>query len=154
MKRLRTIATRGDTPVLALAIITGLLVATLVAAFEYLSATVILDRVLHRPLWQIAIAPGIGLLLASLILRYPGRRMLPSTSDEFTRAFHDRNPRLPTRALPIKLPAGISTTGLGGALVLVGPPTYAGAALRLGPRARFRPWPRHESCTTPRTAAV
>jgi len=144
VKRLRTIATRGDTPVLALAIITGLLVATLVAAFEYLSATVILDRVLHRPLWQIAIAPGIGLLLASLILRYPGRRMLPSTSDEFNRAFHDRNPRLPLRDLPIKLLAGISTIGLGGALGLEGPSIYAGSTLGLGLRDRFRRWLRRE----------
>ena len=144
MKRLRTIATRGDTPVLALAIITGLLVATLVAAFEYLSATVILERVLHRPLWQIAIAPGVGLLLASLILRYPGRRMLPSTSDEFNRAFHDRNPRLPLRDLPIKLLAGISTIGLGGALGLEGPSIYAGSTLGLGLRDRFRRWLRRE----------
>ncbi len=144
MKRLRTIATRGDTPVLALAIITGLLVATLVAAFEYLAATVVLERVLHRPLWQIAIAPGVGLLLASLILRYPGRRMLPSTSDEFNRAFHDRNPRLPLRDLPIKLLAGISTIGLGGALGLEGPSIYAGSTLGLGLRDRFRRWLRRE----------
>ncbi len=144
MKRLRTIATRGDTPVLALAIITGLLVATLVAAFEYLSATVLLERILHRPLWQSAIAPGVGLLLASLILRYPGRRMAPGTSDEFNRAFHDRNPSLPLRDLPIKLLAGITTIGMGGALGLEGPSIYAGSTLGLGVRDRFRRWLRRE----------
>lgn len=144
VKRLRTIATRGDTPVLALAIITGLLVATLVAAFEYLSVTVVLERVLQRPLWQIAIAPGVGLLLASLILRYPGRRMAPGTSDEFNRAFHDRNPSLPLRDLPIKIMAGISTIGLGGALGLEGPSIYAGSTLGLSMRDRFRRWLRRE----------
>ena len=53
VNRLRTIATRGDTPMLALSILTGAIVATVIAGFEYVSATVLLDRVLHRPLWQI-----------------------------------------------------------------------------------------------------
>ena len=49
VNRLRTIATRGDTPVLALSIGTGALVAIVVAGFEYVSTTVLLERVLHRP---------------------------------------------------------------------------------------------------------
>ena len=51
MNRLRTIATRGDTPVLALSILTGVIVATVIAGFEYVSVTVLLDRVLHRSPW-------------------------------------------------------------------------------------------------------
>ena len=144
MKRLRNIATRGDTPVLALSILTGMVVAILIAGFEYISDAVLLDRILHRPLWQIALAPGLGLLIASLLLRYPGRRMVTATSDEFNRAFHDRNPRLPLRDLPIKLLAGISTIGMGGALGLEGPSIYAGSAIGLGVRNRFRRWLRRE----------
>ena len=144
MKRLRNIATRGDTPVLTLSILTGMVVAILIAGFEYISDAVLLDRILHRPLWQIALAPGLGLLIASLLLRYPGRRMAAGTSDEFNRAFHDRNPRLPLRDLPIKLLAGISTIGMGGALGLEGPSIYAGSAIGLGVRNRFRRWLRRE----------
>jgi len=69
VNRLRSIATRGDTPVLALSIATGAVVAVLIAGFEYVSATLLLDRVLQRPLWQIALAPAVGLILATLILR-------------------------------------------------------------------------------------
>ena len=58
MNRLRTIATRGDTPVLALSIGTGALVALVIAGFEYVSATVLLERVLHRPIrWSLS-PPG------------------------------------------------------------------------------------------------
>ena len=60
MNRLRSIATRGDTPVLALSIATGALVAVVIAGFEYLSASVLLDAVLKRPLWQVALAPALG----------------------------------------------------------------------------------------------
>ncbi len=144
MKRLRTIATRGDTPVLTLAILTGAVVAVLIAGFEYVSASVLLERILHRPLWQIAVAPGVGLLLAALILRYPGRRLAAGTSDEFNRAFHDRSPNLPLRDLPIKLLAGITTIGMGGALGLEGPSIYAGSTVGLGIRDRFRRWLRRE----------
>ncbi len=144
MRRLRSIATRGDTPVLALSVLTGAVVAVLIAGFEYISTDLILDRILHRPLWQIAIAPGVGLLLAALILRYPGQRLGAGTSDEFNKAFHDRTPRLPLRDLPIKLLAGITTIGMGGALGLEGPSIYAGSTIGLGIRDRFRRWLRRE----------
>ena len=141
---LRTIATRGDTPVLALSIATGAIVAIVIAGFEYLSDTVLLDRVLHRPLWQIALAPALGLILASLILRYAGRSMSSSTSDEFNRAFHERSPHLPLRDLPLKLLAGLTTIGLGGALGLEGPSIYAGSSIGLAMRGRFRRWLRRD----------
>ena len=144
MNRLRSIATRGDTPVLALSIATGAVVAVLIAGFEYVSATLLLDRVLQRPLWQIALAPAVGLILATLILHYAGRGLTPATSDEFNRAFHDRTPRLPLRDLPLKLLAGVTTIGLGGSLGLEGPSIYAGSSLGLAARNRFRRWLRRE----------
>ncbi|MEC8954293.1 MAG: chloride channel protein, partial [Actinomycetota bacterium] len=144
MNRLRSIATRGDTPVLVLSIVTGALVAVVIAGFEYLSASVLLDAVLKRPLWQVALAPAVGLILATAVLRYLGRGLSAATSDEFNRAFHDRNPRLPLRDLPVKLVAGLATIGLGGSLGLEGPSIYAGSTVGLAMRDRFRRWLRRE----------
>lgn len=144
MSRLRTIATRGDTPVLALSIATGALVALLIAGFEYLAQSVFLERITHRPLYQIAAAPAIGLVLAALLLHWIGRRGNPSTSDEFIRVYHERSPRLPLRDLPAKLLAGVATIGFGGALGLEGPSIYAGSTAGLAVHERFRRWLRRE----------
>ncbi len=140
MSRIRTIATRGNTPVLALSVATGVVVALLIAGFEFLTEDVLLHRLHGRPLWQVAAAPAVGLMLAALILRYPGRRATPTTSDEFIRAFHERSPRLPLRDLPCKLLAGVATIGLGGSLGLEGPSIYTGATVGLEVRNRFMRW--------------
>ena len=116
MNRLSRILKRGNTPVLVLAIATGALVALVVAGFEVITDRVLLDRLGERPLWQIALAPAVGLSAAALILRVLGRGTASATSDEFVRAFHQRTPRLPLRELPAKLLAGVATIGLGGAL--------------------------------------
>ena len=144
MNRLRTIATRGDTPVLAMSIATGALVALLIAGFEYLTDSVLLERLSHRPLWQIALAPAIGLLLATLILRWAGRGLGSATSDEFIRVYHERTPRLPLRDLPAKFLAGVATIGFGGALGLEGPSIYMGSTTGLAVHDRFRRWLRRE----------
>lgn len=144
MSRLRTIATRGDTPVLALSIATGALVALLIAGFEYLAQSVFLERITHRPLYQIAAAPAIGLVLTALLLHWIGRPTSPATSDEFIRVYHERSPRLPLRDLPAKLLAGVATIGFGGALGLEGPSIYAGSTAGLAVHERFRRWLRRE----------
>ena len=154
MNRFRTIATRGDTPVLALAMLTGLLVAFIIAGFETLTDTILLAEVERWPLWQIMIAPGLGLLAAGLILRYLGRNSSSGTSDEFIRAFHERNPRLPFRDLPAKLLAGVVTIGMGGALGLEGPSIYAGATVGLSVRDRFSNWLRREDVRVLLTAGA
>ena len=144
MSRLRTIATRGDTPVLALSIATGALVALLISGFEYLTQSVFLERITHRPLYQIAAAPAIGLVLTALLLHWIGRPTNPATSDEFIRVYHERSPRLPLRDLPAKLLAGVATIGFGGALGLEGPSIYAGSTAGLAVHERFRRWLRRE----------
>jgi CIC family chloride channel protein len=154
VNRFRTIATRGDTPVLALAMLTGLLVAFIIAGFETLTDTILLAEVERWPLWQIMIAPGLGLLAAGLILRYLGRNSSSGTSDEFIRAFHERNPRLPFRDLPAKLLAGVVTIGMGGALGLEGPSIYAGATVGLSVRDRFSNWLRREDVRVLLTAGA
>jgi len=144
MRRFRQIMIRGDTPVLALSVVTGALVALIVASFEFLANDVLLERISKQPLWQIAIAPAIGLLLATLLLHVFGKGASSATSDEFIRAYHERSPRLPFREMPAKLLAGISTIGFGGALGLEGPSIYAGSATGLAVRNRFRQWLRRE----------
>ena len=79
---------------LALSIAAGALVAMIVAGFEVLTDRVLLERVTERPLWQIALAPAIGLSATGIILRSLGRGATSATSDEFVRAFHQRTPRL------------------------------------------------------------
>ncbi len=144
MNRIKNIATRGDTPVLALAVVTGFLVALLIAGFETLADSIVLEHVKELARWQIVIAPGIGLILAHLILKYLGGKTTPATSDEFVRAFHEKNPRLSIRELPAKLLAGVATIGSGGALGLEGPSIYAGSVTGLAVRDRFQNWLRRE----------
>ena len=144
MNRIKNIATRGATPVLALAVVTGFLVALLIAGFETLADSIVLEHVKELARWQIVIAPGIGLILAHLILRYLGGKTTPATSDEFVRAVHEKNPRLSIRELPAKLLAGVATIGSGGALGLEGPSIYAGSVTGLAVRDRFQNWLRRE----------
>ena len=154
MKRLNRTLKRGNTPVLVLAITTGALVALLVAGFEVITDRVLLDRINERPLWQIALAPAIGLSAAAVILRVIGRGTASATSDEFVRAFHQRTPRLPLRELPAKLLAGMATIGSGGALGLEGPSIYAGSATGLAVSERFRQWLRREDVQVLLTAGA
>lgn len=107
----------------------GVLVGVVVAGFDYLTVEVLLERVVHQPLWFKAAAPAAGLVAAGLILRYLGPNATPSTSDEYVRAFHERTPDIPLRLLPAKLLAGVATIGSGGSLGLEGPAIYTGATI-------------------------
>jgi len=115
----------------------GMMVGATVAAFEWLTVQVMLEHLLERPLWQQAIAPGVGLALAAGFLRLGGKDLNSSTSDEYIRVFHDRNPRLPKRHLAPKLMAGVATIGSGGALGLEGPSIFAGSTIGLAMQERF-----------------
>ena len=46
--------------------------------------------VAHLPLWLMACAPGVGLAIAGLWLRYPGRGLSRHSADEYIIAFHRR----------------------------------------------------------------
>lgn len=109
--------------------ILGVLVGVVVAAFERVTVELLLEGLVHRPLWFKAGAPMVGLAAAALILHVGGPRATPSTSDEFVRAYHERNPRLPMRELPARLLAGAATIGSGGSVGLEGPSIYAGATI-------------------------
>ena len=109
----------------AVGVATGLIVAGVVVVAE----KILLDAVLHRSLWQQALAPVLGLWLAVLLLRYAdsGNPLSPATSEEYIRGYHNKSYVLKVVHLPFRLLAGIATVGMGGAAGLEGPAIYAGA---------------------------
>ena len=138
MRRLtRTVAQARNPRLLAASAATGVVVAVVVAAFEVVTLSVLLERLLEQRLWVLAVAPVIGIALSKALLRTVGMGASGSTSDEYIRAFHDRHPRLPLRDLPGKLLAGAATIGGGGAVGLEGPSIYAGSTLGLAVHTRL-----------------
>ncbi|MEM7141440.1 MAG: chloride channel protein [Actinomycetota bacterium] len=130
-KYLATLVGGHDLRLLAASVATGVVVAVVVAMFEALTQPVLLEWLLEQNLAILMAAPIFGVVLAQLILRYVGRGTSGSTSDEYIRVFHDRQPRLPIAEMPGKLLAGVSTIGMGGAVGLEGPSIYAGSSLGL-----------------------
>ncbi|WP_420638077.1 chloride channel protein [Candidatus Poriferisocius sp.] len=145
---------RAFPAMMVLSIATGALVGLLVAGFEQLTVEVLLERLLHGPLWWQATAPAVGLMAAVAILATLGRGATPSTSDEYVRAFHERHPRLPLSQLPAKLLAGVATIGLGGSVGLEGPSVYAGATVGHGTQGLFSRWLRREEAKMLLTAGA
>lgn len=109
--------------------VVGIITGAMVAAVALVAEKVLLDEVLHAKLWQQALAPSVGLLIAILLLRWAdgGQPLSPSTSEEYIRAFHTKSRVLQLFQLPFRLLAGIATVGMGGAVGLEGPSVYAGA---------------------------
>lgn len=120
-------------------VLLGVLVGLVVGAFEWVTADLISARVAELPPPMRAIAPLVGLVLARLALQAGGTSS-PATSDEYIRAFHSRIPSLPARLLPVRLAAGASTIGFGGALGMEGPSIYAGSTLGLWLHQRLGRW--------------
>ena len=132
VRRLATKLTRSRNPrLLAASAVTGAAVAVVVAGFEILADRIVLQRVLGAPLAVLVLAPVAGIVAVRFILRLGGRGTSRATSDEYVRAFHERQPRIRIRELPAKLLAGVATIGGGGALGLEGPSIYAGSSLGL-----------------------
>ncbi len=97
---------------LAASAATGVVVAMIVALFDALTVEVVYEWLLDQELSIQAAAPFLGAVGAVLILRYGAFNASASTSDEYVRAFHERNPSIPLREVPGKLAAGITTMGL------------------------------------------
>ncbi len=132
MKPLFASLVRGhDIRILAASVATGMSVAVLVALFDAGTVEVVYSWLLDQSLPVLMFGPVVGTMLAALLLRVVGRGASTSTSDEYVRAFHERQPRIPIRELPAKLMAGVATMGFGGALGLEGPSIYAGSSIGL-----------------------
>ncbi len=127
----RTFGQARNPRLLAASAATGVIVALVVAAFETVALHIVLERVLDQHLAVLALAPVLGIAASKLLLRTVGGGTSGSTSDEYVRAFHERQPSIPIRYLPAKLLAGIATIGGGGAVGLEGPSLYAGSSMGL-----------------------
>ena len=125
---LRTLA-RHAAPRLAMAAATGVVVGLGVAVFDRVIAHEMLPRLLDAPLWVLAIAPGIGLLVTAIVLRTVGGGTSPSTADEYLRAYHDPAYRPTPRQLGARLLAAIATVGSGGPMGLEGPSIHIGSSV-------------------------
>jgi chloride channel protein, CIC family len=100
-----------------------------VAAFERIVVNGLLLHIEELPLWMVALAPMVGLLLALGALTFIGGGISSATSDEYLRAFHDPTVPLSMRGLAARMTASITTLGFGGAMGLEGPSLYLGATL-------------------------
>jgi chloride channel protein, CIC family len=124
--------------VLALAAVTGAVTGLAVAAFDWVTAQNLLDRLYDWPLAVQIGAPLAGLALAGLALWTLARGASPSTSDEYIKNFHEPERRLDLRPVGGRIVAAAATLGLGGALGFEGPSIYLGAALGTALQTRFR----------------
>ncbi len=124
-EELGTLARRSWQVVL-LAAVVGVATGAGVAILE----TVIIgleERVAELPLWIVAGAPALGLLITALVLRWIGGGVSPSTADEYLKAFHDPTYPLPSRAFVARTLGAVATLGLGGAMGLEGSSINIGA---------------------------
>jgi chloride channel protein, CIC family len=117
---------------------TGVLVGLAVAAIQRITVEGLLETLAERPLWLQALAPGVGLLIAFVCLRWVANGASPDTADEYVRGFHDQgDDRIDGRPVVGRLLAGIATIGYGGALGLEGPAVYAGSVIGSTVQRRF-----------------
>lgn len=132
----------------------GVIVATVVAVFETLTESVLLQWLFDRSLVVLVTAPVVGILAANGLLRLLGRGANGATSDEYIRTFHERHPRLPIVQLPAKLLAGVATIGMGGAVGLEGPSIYAGSSIGLWIHEKTGSFLRHDQARLLLTAGA
>jgi CIC family chloride channel protein len=125
---LRDLATRSK-QVVFWAAVTGALTGLAVAAFDWIVADQLVDRLLGVDLWLLALLPGVGLAISSLVRRFPGKQVSPSTADEYLHSFHDASYVLGWRAFLSRMVASLATLGLGGPMGLEGPSVYTGGVI-------------------------
>jgi chloride channel protein, CIC family len=125
------------TRVLVLAACTGVVVGLAITGFEWITARVFLEHVAELPDAAQVLMPAAGLFVAWLCLRWLGSRASPSTSEEYTHAYHAPERGLNLRLVPARVLAAIATLGSGGAMGYEGPSIYLGAALGTGIQRRF-----------------
>jgi CIC family chloride channel protein len=129
---------RRSREVLLLSALTGAVTGLAVAGFEWIAGRQMLERLYDLPVAVQVVAPGVGLIVAALALRWLSAGASPSTSDEYIRNFHDAANSLDLRPALGRVVASIATLGAGGALGFEGPSIYLGAVVGTGLQARFR----------------
>ena len=114
---------------LLLTALTGVVTGAIVAVLDFVIRDRLLDWVVDRPLWLLAILPTIGVLLAAVALRVLAGGASPTTADEYVRNYHEPGRRLDITELPGRMVAAIATVGLGAPLGVEGTAAYAGGAI-------------------------
>ena len=107
----------------------GVVTGLAIAAFDWITADVVLAHVGSLPTAVRALLPTAGLLIAAVALRWVARDADPSTSDDYIQYFHEPGLRLPLTPVAGRVIAGIATLGTGGAMGFEGPSIYIGAAI-------------------------
>lgn len=135
-EELRSLVARSRLVVFWSAVV-GAATGLLVAGFDRLSVDVVLDWVRGWPLWLVAFAPGIGLVIAAVWLRGPGHGTSPATADSYLMAYHGG------RALTLetgvhRVVASFATLAFGGAMGLEGPSIFIGATTGSWAQRQFR----------------
>jgi chloride channel protein, CIC family len=123
--------------VILAAAIVGAITGVAVAGFDRVTVGVFEHGVAHLPLWLMAFAPGVGLAVATLWLRYPGGGLSRNSADEYLIAFHARR-GLGVRDMLHRMVAGVATLGSGCAMGLEGPSIYLGATIGSALQRRWR----------------
>jgi CIC family chloride channel protein len=123
---------------LLLSAATGVAVGLAVVVLQTVTFDGLLDSLADRPVWAQAAAPGVGLIIAFLCLRWLADRAEPTTTDEYVKNFHEEaHERLSSKPVIGRVLAGIATVGYGGALGPEGPSLYMGAAAGSALQRRF-----------------
>lgn len=120
-----------------LAAVVGVVAGAVVAVFDRVVIELLQENVLHLPVWAVAAAPAVGLVLSSLILRTLGRGVGSATADEYLLAFHDPAHVLGGRAMAARMLAATATLGSGAPMGLEGPSLYCGATIGSVLQRRF-----------------
>ncbi len=127
-EELRSLMSRSR-DVVVLAALIGALTGLLVAGLDFLVVDVFLERVREAPAPLLVLAPGVGLGLTALALRWLGGGASPSTADEYVKALPHPEVPFDLRPVPARLTGAVATLGFGGSAGLEGPAIYLGSAV-------------------------
>ena len=116
----------------------GVVTGAMVAAFERLTAGVMLEHLFRAPIALQVVAPIVGLIVAALALKTIAGGADATTADAFVANFHERNHPLSQRPVVGRIVASVATLGTGGAMGFEGPSIYMGAAFGSAVQHRFR----------------
>ncbi len=116
--------------------LTGVITGAGVAAFEFVTATELFERVVEAPLAVQAGALAVGLLVTLASLAWLAGGASPGTADEYIRNFHQPE-RLSMRPVAGRMLAGVATLGSGGSLGFEGPSLYLGAVVGTAIQSRW-----------------
>ena len=117
-------------PVLAAAVVVGLVTGLVVTGLRYLTTDVMWPRLLathSAPL--LFAAPAVGILLSGLLLRYFADRPDVHDAEAYLEAYHHGLTETRVASFVAKVAAATATVGLGGAAGLEGPSLFVGSSL-------------------------